>query len=212
MKANLLAILLFCYFISNCQSSEAIINKMTDDFIAIARRNNVRKIICADYYYAGSYLITETDFNGAKRFSCEYPLSRYVFWERDGHCFVKKFDACGESGYFEVDRHKVFDSPMIYGDTIKAERIKSFEYKFPSDTNLYWESIDHCLGVQLKYYDRTDSVIKDINYFCLSITDNNNHTNLNYTFNNSLKTVLWEKALNEVLVSLYEEKKFKKRN
>jgi len=123
-------------------------------------------------------------------------------------------DNCSEFNEVEIKSNQFFSYFVFNREKIKNEEVKRFQATeiIGKDTLLLTVSTDHACHAKLTIFEGNRRIDKVIDYHNLSAATtgdkNKSEININYTYNNALKLVEWDKKIKEIVTDLGKKKSF----
>ncbi|MCC6371511.1 MAG: hypothetical protein IT236_10950 [Bacteroidia bacterium] len=194
------------------QNTKQSMDKRVSEFVTVLQDKKVKQIGYTTYYCLGSKKTAEFKQNVCDYESVYYET--YLFWMEGSKNFVKKFDNCSEFNEVEIKSNQFFSYFVFNREKIKNEEVKRFQATeiIGKDTLLLTVSTDHACHAKLTIFEGNRRIDKVIDYHNLSAATtgdkNKSEININYTYNNALKLVEWDKKIKEIVTDLGKKKSF----
>jgi|GEM_PF-3540825 len=198
---------------ANAQNMQDKLDGLVHDFVTALQNKGVTKIGYAKTFCVGSYYIWDNENDRCEYGSIYYTV--YLFWEDGDKAYAKKFDNCGAFNQIELPPTDFFNFYFSHREAIKTEEIKPYQTTQTEEdgsTRILTSVSIHSCHWNLVIYDGDEQVKKPIDMYDLSEWNeiNESSTNINYEYNNGLKTVEWMNLTKEIIRQIVENGSFER--
>jgi hypothetical protein len=199
MKRFTIVLALLFIFQLNAQRDEAYVDNLLAEFTAKLEERSIFSWFSVKRYCTGSVEMFQME-DGSWCSSKGTYFETYVVWvEEDGTTMIKKLDNCGLFYSIPLKSNDLskFVNDNIYDFT--ANSVRNYQAENITRTPEQRTSIHSC---KRSYVFKRKGSISKSTYNLYDLTTSEEHPNVHYEYNNSLKIVELDQKMDEVFESL----------
>jgi len=179
------------------------------DYIKELQLRNIDTIcIYKDYYLGYDKFVNYQE--DSITYICFQPISSYILWIEQKKTFLKKIDNCFDYSIIRLDSISLWKIFFSYKNLIKKEKVKPFEYLVYKNKKkeIGVISIDHSRYLDFKFIIDKDTISMEFDEFDLQKHNGSKYNNINYLYNQRLKSKKIIDELERLVLHIEEEKLF----